>query len=211
MIEACHVPAHIRRHNETVAKLGVFLAERLVERDIPVDVELVKRACLLHDLFRVCDFPLEDFSWFEQPVSEADKSRWRGLKAEHGHRRHEDAADAFLRGTYPVLATTIRRHRYTAVIEADDRPETWEEKLVYYADKRAMHDKIVPLRERLEEAHRRSAIVLAQTGQPRRIDIEQRVDAQIFRLEEKIFSKIGLDPDGVDDEFIDSHGQRRGE
>ncbi len=205
MIEACHVPSHILRHSEAVAKLGVFLAERLAERGVPVDTELVERACLLHDLFRVCDFPLEDFSWFEQPVSEEDKTRWRRLKARHGHRRHEDAADAFLKGTYPVLAATIRRHRYTSLIDEGDMPQTWEEKLVYYADKRAMHDRIVPLSERLEEAHRRSAIVLAQAGQPHRIDIEEKVDALIFELEAEIFAAVGLDPDSVTDEFIDRY------
>jgi HD superfamily phosphohydrolase YqeK len=201
------MPTHILRHSQAVAKLGVFLAERLVERGIAVDVELVERACLLHDLFRVCDFPLQDFGWFEQPVSEADKQRWRRLKAEHGHRHHEDAADAFLRDTYPVLARAIRRHRYTALIDEDDRPETWEEKLVYYADKRAMHGKIVPLAERLEEAHQRGVLVHTRANRARRTDIKQQVDALIFRLEEEIFDAIDLDPDSVTDEFIDRYGR----
>ncbi|MHC4517925.1 MAG: HD domain-containing protein [Planctomycetota bacterium] len=205
MIRDCHVPVHIVKHTEAVAKLGVFLGERLRDRDIDVDVALVERACLLHDLFRVCDCPLEDFSWFEQPVTEDDKVRWRRLKADHGHRRHEDAADAFLKDTYPVLAATIRKHRYTAVIDERDQPESWEEKLVYYADKRAMHERLVPLKDRLDEAHRRSAALLAKAGKPRRIDMEKKVDAQIFRLEEEIFSKIDLDPDEVTDALIDGY------
>ena len=210
MIRDCHVPVHIVRHAEAVAKLGVFLAERLKDKGIEVDAMLVERACLLHDLFRVCDCPLEDFSWFEQSVTDEDKTRWRRLKAEHGHRRHEDAAHAFLVDKYPVLAATIRRHRYTAVIDEDDRPESWEEKLVYYADKRAMHDRIVPLKERLDEAHERSALIQAQAGKPRRVDMEEKVDAEIFRLEEEIFSQIGLDPDDVTDELIDGYPARNG-
>jgi HD superfamily phosphohydrolase YqeK len=205
MIRDCHVPTHIVKHAETVAKLAVFLAERLEDRGITVDVDLVERACLLHDLFRVCDCPLEDFRWFEQSVTEEDKVKWRRLKAEHGHRRHEDAADAYLKDKYPVLAATIRRHRYTAVIDESDRPESWEDKLVYYADKRVMHDTIVPLKDRLEEAHQRSALIQAQAGRPRRVDMEQKVDAQIFRLEKEIFDAIDLAPDGVTGEFIDSY------
>jgi len=197
MLRACHVPIHIVRHNEASAKLGVFLARRLAAQGLDVDVELVERACLLHDLFRVCDFPLEDFRWFEQPVSEEDKARWRRLKAEHGANRHEDAADLFLRDTYPVLAETIRKHRYTALVDEDDCPASWEEKLVYYADKRAMHDTIVPLKERLDEAHRRSALAQVQAGVPRDMDMEARVDALIFKLEAEIFAPIGLDPDEV--------------
>jgi HD superfamily phosphohydrolase YqeK len=204
MIAACHVPSHILRHSETVAKLGVFLAERLVERGIAADIELVERACLLHDLFRVCDFPLEDFGWFEQPVTEDDKHRWRRLKARHGHVRHEDAADAFLKDKYPVLATTIRRHRYVAVLDEEDGPQSWEEKLVYYADKRAMHDTIVPLKERLEEAHQRSAAAMAKAGRPRSVEMEKVVDARIFALEAEIFGIVGLAPDDVTEELIES-------
>ena len=205
MIRACHVPVHIVRHNEAAAKLGVFLARRLAERDMDVGVELVERACLLHDLFRVCDFPLEDFRWFEQPVSAEDKAKWRQLKAEHGANRHEDAADLFLKDSYPVLAETIRKHHYTAVIDENDRPWSWEEKLVYYADKRAMHDTIVPLKERLDEAHRRSALVPAQAGIPRNTEMEAKVDALIFKLEAEIFDPIGLDPDEVTDAYIDNY------
>ena len=207
MIRDCHVPVHIVKHARAVAKLGVFLAERLRDKGIEVDVALVERACLLHDLFRVCDCPLEDFSCFEQPVTDEDKTRWRRLKAEHGHRHHEDAAHAFLLDEYPILAATIRKHRYTAVIE-DDRPESWEEKLVYYADKRAMHDRIVPLKERLDEAHARSAALLAKAGKPRRVEVETKVDAEIFRLEEEIFGQINLNPDEVTHALIDDHQAR---
>jgi len=205
MIQACHVPTHIIRHSEAAAKLGVFLAQRLIECGIEVDVDLVEQACLLHDLFRVCDFPLKDFRWFTQPVSEEDKTRWRQLKSEHGANRHEEAAYLFLRDRYPVLAETIRKHRYTALVEEDDASWSWEEKLVYYADKRAMHDTIVPLKERLEEAHERSALVMAQAGIARNTEMEAKVDAQIFRLEAELFAPIGLEPDEVTDASIDKY------
>ncbi len=202
MIRDCHVPIHILRHAEAATRLGVCLARRLLARGIEVDGELVERACLLHDLFRVCDFPLEDFTWFEQPVSEEDKRRWQRLKARHGHVRHEDAADAYLKDKYPVLATTIRRHRYVSLLDEEDCPQSWEEKIVYYADKRAMHDTIVPLRERLEDAHRRSAVAMAKAGIRRSIQVEQAVDARIFELEAEIFAVIGLAPDEVTEELI---------
>jgi hypothetical protein len=205
LIRQCYVPAHILRHSEAAAKVGVFLAHRLVEQGLEVDVDLVEQACLLHDLFRVCDFPLEDFRWFEQPVTEEDKARWRQLKNDHGHRRHEDAADAFLRDRYPVLAATIRKHRYTALIDPKDCPRSWEEKLVYYADKRAMHETIVPLQKRLDEGHQRNALAMAKAGQPRRLDIEEKVDTLIFQLEAEIFSRIDIEPDEITEAFIDTY------
>jgi len=203
LLKDCHVPVHIIKHSKAVAKLGVFLARRIAEQDFPVNVDLVERACLLHDIFRVCEFPLEDFSRFEQTVTEEDKAKWRTLKEKHGGVRHEDAACAYLKDAYPILAQTIRKHRYTAIVSKDDMPRTWEEKLVYYADKRAMHDKIVPLRERLAEAPARHAGKRQAAG----IDPAEvaRIDAAIVAMETEIFDLIGLDPDAVTAEFIDNY------
>ena len=174
LLRECHVPVHIVRHCKAVAKLAVFMAKRLAENGIPVDADLVDRACLLHDIFRVCEFPLEDFSRFEQLVTEEDKTKWRRLKEQHGGARHEDAACAYLRDAYPILAQIIRKHRYTAIVDDQDKPRTWEEKLVYYADKRAMHDTLVPLQERLDEAHKRNAATPKDRRHRRRGDCENR-------------------------------------
>ena len=65
-----------------------------------------------------------------------------------------------------------------------------------------MHDKIVPLRERLEEAHQRSALVLAREGKKRCPKTEEVVDARIFELEAEIFDAIVLSPDDVTEELI---------
>lgn len=202
LIREHHVPVHIVRHSEATARLGVFLAERLRERGQAVDVDLVERACLLHDLLRVCDFPLKDFSGLAQPVTDADVAKWRRMKQQHEGTRHEDAAAAFLGEKYPVLAEAIRKHRYTALVDGDDRPRTWEEKLVYYADKRIMHDGIVPLRTRLADAHRRNAFRREAAGITD--ELLARVDAAIFKLEAEIFDVIGIEPDSITAEFIDA-------
>ncbi|MBP7053760.1 MAG: HD domain-containing protein [Phycisphaerae bacterium] len=208
ILRACHVPVHIVKHSKAVAKLGVFLARRLAENEILVNVELVECACLLHDIFRVCEFPLEDFSRFQQVVTEEDKAKWRRLKEQHGGVQHEDAACAYLKDAYPILAQAIRKHRYSAIVDPQDKPGTWEEKLVYYADKRVMHHTIVPLQERLDEAHRRNAARRKASGvDPAEI---ARIDAAIFALEAELFAPIGLDPDAVTGEFIDQHNAKAG-
>jgi len=175
MLKEHRVPSHIVRHSLTVAKLAVFLAERLKENGIAVDVNLVDRACLLHDIFRIC----------ELEKSEA----------------HEDAAYNLLKEKYPVLALTVKKHRYSALLDEKERPTTWEEKLVYYADKRVMHDKIVSLKQRLEEAHKRNAPRPKAQG----VINPAKIDRLIYKLEEEIFSKIKLNPDEVTSDFIDSY------
>jgi len=202
IIKEHHVPPHIVKHSLTVAKLAVFLVQRLTEKGITVDVNLVDRACLLHDIARICDFKELDYSRFEQPVTAEDKAKWQQLRAKYKGVPHEYAAYDILKDKYPALALTIKRHRYIGILDEEEKPNTWEEKLVYYADMRVMHDKIVPLEERLTEAHKRN-VHFYKTETQRRITIA-KVDPLIYRLEKEIFDEIGLTPLDIMDEFIDS-------
>jgi uncharacterized protein len=126
LLKQCRVPEHIVRHCEAAADLAVELAKKISANGIKVDIDFVQRACLLHDIMR--------------------------LKGPH----HEDTAYEFLKEDYPELALAIKKHAYRSLIDEVSKPQTIEEKIVYYADKRVMHDKVVPLLERLEEGHRRN-------------------------------------------------------
>ncbi|NQT01794.1 MAG: HD domain-containing protein [Planctomycetes bacterium] len=203
IIKAHHVPQHIINHSLAVSKLAVFLAQKLKEKGEAVDVNLVRSACLLHDVVRVCDFEELDDSRFEQSVTAEDKAKWRQLQKKYKEIPHEDAAYDILKEKYPALALTIRKHRYTALLDEKETPDTWEEKLVYYADKRVMHDKIVPLEERLTEGHKRNALFYDTEAQ-RRITIAE-VDPLIFKMEKEIFDQISLNPLDITDDFIDSN------
>jgi hypothetical protein len=111
-----------------------------------------------------------------------------------------------LKEKYPELALTIKKHRYMAMLDRKTRPTTWEEKIVYYADMRVMRDKIVPLKTRLTDGHRRNAHLHGSKSQSK-INTA-RVDPLIYRLEEEIFEKVGLSPVEVTDEFIDSSSNK---
>ncbi len=209
LLKQYRVPEHIVKHSVIVAKLAVFLAGRLREKGISVDIELVDRACLLHDVARPCDFKGSDSNSSKQAIKEQsygllpeDRAKWQQLKAKYQGLCHEDIAYELLKIKYPELAVTIKRHRYIAILDEKEKPTTWEEKLVYYADKRIMHDRIVSLKERLEEAHKRN-IHLRERHTQNGINTS-KVDPLIFELEEEIFSKINLNPLDVMDEFIDS-------
>jgi uncharacterized protein len=203
IIKKCHVPPHIVSHSLATAKLGVFLAQKLREKNIAIDPGLVEKACLLHDIARLCDLKESNYNNFGRDVSEQERTAWDRLKTKFKSARHEDIAYELLREKYPALALAIKKHRYTALLNEKDKPATWEEKIVYYADKRVMHDKIVTLKERLEEAHQRSAS-LRNINEQSKIDTAG-VDRLIFELEQEIFSKIDLDPLEITEEFIDSH------
>ena len=198
-----NVPTHIVNHCRAVAKLAVFLAHRLNEKGAAVNIDLLDRAGLLHDMMRVFDFPEPDYHQFERNLPPEEKAKWHRLRAKYKAMTHEDAAYDVLKERYPVLALTIKRHRYMAMLDEKDRPETWEEKLLYYADMRVMHDKIVPLKQRLTEGHKRNIHMHGSAAQSK-INTA-KVDPMIEELEKEIFEKIALDPPEVTKEFIDSY------
>ena len=198
-----HVPPHIVSHSQAVAKLAVFLAQRLNENSAVIDIELLDRACLLHDLLRVHDFKESDFNRFERNLQEEEKAKWQKLRAKYKAISHEDAAYDVLREQYPALALTIKRHRYMSLLDEKEKPDTWEEKLLYYADKRVMHERIVPLKERLAEGHKRN--VFSHGSEAKSKINTAKVDPLIYEMEKEIFEKIGLDPLEVTDDFIDSY------
>ena len=198
-----HVPPHMVNHCRAVAKLAVFLAQRLNENSAVIDIELLERACLLHDIMRVCDFSEPDYHQFVRNLPPEEKSKWQPLRAKYKTMNHEDAAYDILKERYPALALTIKRHRYMSMLDEQGRPDTWEEKLLYYADKRVMHERIVPLKERLAEGHKRN--VLSHGSKANSKINTAKVDPLIEEMEKEIFEKIGLDPLEVTEEFIDSY------
>jgi len=197
-----HVPPHIVSHSKVVAKLAVFLAQRLNENGTAVAVTLLEGACLLHDLLRVHDFKESDYNKFERNLPKEEKPKWQQIRAKYKACSHEDAAHDILKEQYPELALIIKRHRYMALLDEKEKPESWEDKLLYYADKRVMHDKIVPLKERLAEGHKRNVF---QHGSAAQSKINTaKVDPLIYEMEKEIFEKIGLDPLQVTEDRIDS-------
>ncbi len=197
-----NVPRHIVNHSTAVAKLAVFLAQTLRDKGIDINIELVERACLLHDVMRVCDFTESGFEKFERDLSKDDKIKWQKLQAKYGNTVHEEAAYDILRAKYPQVASVIKKHRYMSLLDRADKPTMWEEKIVYYADKRVMHERIVSVKERLEEGHKRN-VHLHGTEALSRINTAM-VDPLIYQLEEEISEKAGMDVSAITEEFIDS-------
>jgi putative nucleotidyltransferase with HDIG domain len=202
IIKEHHVPPNIIKHSLTAAKLAVFLAQRLKEKGIVVDVDLVDRACLLHDIVKICNIKELDYSRFEQTVTAEDKAKWQQLREKYEGVPHEYAAYDVLKDKYPALALTIKKHRYMGILNEKEKPNTWEEKLVYYADMRVMHDKIVPLEERLTDAHKRNVFFYKTEAQSK--IITAKVDPLIYSMETEIFDEIDFNPNQITDEFIDS-------
>ncbi len=116
-------PDNILRHVKLVNKLSIFLAKKLQEKGIRIDVDLVDKASLLHDLDKwLC---LQDIS------------------LRHGYETERILTEK----GYPYLGYIARQHRGDLVTNG---LKTWEEKVISYSDKRVQQNTIVPLKKRYE-------------------------------------------------------------
>ncbi len=150
------VPENVVNHCLMVNKVAVFLAKKLKERGIEVNVELVDVASLLHDVGRT-----------------REKEKYPKPKhLEEGYNRLKDK--------YPEVAETIRVHGLLIL----DKAQTWEQKIVNYADKRAWEHEIVSLQKRISSVERRYEFTMPE-------EMKQKY----FQLEKEIFNIIGIEPD----------------
>lgn len=183
ILDEFRVPKHVRRHCDTVTDFALKLAVKLQEAGEKIDLNLLKNAGRIHDLVRVIDF--KDFTpeTFPDPVTPEQVEYWKKLREKYSGRHHADVgADILEQRGFPEIAKLVRKHRYMQII---DGLESWEEKLLYYADKRTKHGKIVPLKERLDEGQRRNAPSTIGT------EASKKIHEKIFALEKEILTKVG--------------------
>ena len=152
-------PQNIIDHVIAVNKVAVFLCKKLKEKGIEIDSETVDKGSLLHDLDK----------W----LCINDKS------VKHGFRTEEILAE---KGD-SELGFYAKQHRGDFIKSL----KTWEEKIIYYADKRVLHDKIVSLKGRYDYINRKYP---ARDSENRKEDI-----ALVYKLEKEIFDIIGEAPE----------------
>ncbi|MFH0868407.1 MAG: HD domain-containing protein [Candidatus Woesearchaeota archaeon] len=118
-------PSNVIEHCKAVCGFAEELAEKLVNKGFKVNKELVSAAALLHDIER-----------------EKDNHIATGAK--------------LLKSMgFPEVAEVARKHTIYAIKELESYLNTIEEKIVFYADKRAKGNEIVSLEERFEDLKKR--------------------------------------------------------
>ncbi len=140
----------------------MYLGKRMNARSEKINLELLDRASLLHDL---------------------DKFMTLGPK--HILLHGKEAYRVLRKRGYPEIAEIVRKHRLFIILKPGEL-KTWEEKLVYYADKRVVHDKVVPIREKIE--------YMIKTYNIKGKDLERlrECEKEILKLESDIFGKAGI-------------------
>ena len=120
------VPDNIIAHTKAVCRFALRAVDFLDKNGIPVNRDLVAAGALLHDI---------------KKLSKND---------------HVVEGYTLIKSMgYDEVALTIKRHGLANLHDSDFVPKTWEEKIVFYADKRVKDDKVVSLEQRFEYIRQR--------------------------------------------------------
>jgi len=187
-----HIPSHILKHCELVSGIAKQIGEKYIQKGNNVNLDNLIIAGLVHDLFRVIDISEENYADLCKNAEEYDTNTWDLMRMRYKGKTHSKAAfDFFTQKGEEELANIIKKHYFKAILDTEDAPTTLEEKILTYADKRVMHDKIVSLKERVEDGQKRHGS----------IDDDSQKIGQIYNayyaLEKELLEPIGMKPEEV--------------
>jgi uncharacterized protein len=122
MLTEMQMPDHILAHSELVCRVALLLTDGLVAAGVNLNRHLVDASALLHDI-----------------------TKPRSFQTGENHSRTGGEYLASL--GYPEVGHIIRQHVILDAYFSGDQPN--EAEIVNYADKRVLHDNIVPLDDRM--------------------------------------------------------------
>ncbi|MAG18126.1 MAG: hypothetical protein CL944_01485 [Candidatus Diapherotrites archaeon] len=119
IIEEYKVPDHIRNHIAMVRKIANFLAKKISENETEINLDLVDKGALLHDVMKM-------------------------YCVENNCRHAEEAGKVLTQKGFPEFGKVLEQHGLDEVNHFDENTLI-ETKIVWYADKRVNQDKLVSL------------------------------------------------------------------
>lgn len=156
-------PQHIVDHSVKVWEVARVLAEGLRRGSHTIDIDLLKTACLLHDIAK--------FICIEEGLTYHDRKGEEILRAEG----------------LPAVGNIVGQH----VILRDGGGGIKEEHVLFYADKRVLHDEVVGLDQRFR-------YLLDTYGKFPQAEEKLAVMEETTRsLETRIFRLLDFSPDDV--------------
>lgn len=156
MDEYC-MPDHIKAHSFKARDVSVFLAKELNNKGEDLNINLVEASALLHDIAKILCLGSKE--------------------------RHDLVGAKILREKgYDRIAEIIEQH----ILLVEKHSQITEEEIVFYADKRVMHDKIVSLSKRFKDVTERYAFG--------NIDM---IKKKSYELEKRIFKNLDFKPDDL--------------
>jgi len=146
------VPINVVAHVKAVCNFTMKIVDLLEKKGIKVNRDLAAAGALLHDI----------------------------KKLSHGDHVIEGYELVKSLG-FPEVAMIIKKHGLYHLEQEEFMPKTWEEKIVFYADKRIKNNKVVSVEERFEYIKER----YKKEGVEKEIEFTKKIEKEL--LGNKIF------------------------
>ncbi|MBR9691944.1 HD domain-containing protein [Candidatus Woesearchaeota archaeon] len=160
LLDEFEVPENIKEHSFAVNRLAMFLAKKLKQVGVDIDLDLVNAASLVHDLDKIPT--LKDI-----PNHGKLSQKWLS------ERQHKKVGEV------------VKNHCTNLMKDLKDH--TWEDKVVNYADKRCLGDKVVSLKERFD--------YIAKTYP---VYFKEEHRTKTLQIEKEIFNKLDIKPEDIE-------------
>jgi putative nucleotidyltransferase with HDIG domain len=164
LLEKYDTPTNIVAHSRRVWDVGRALGEGLIRCKYPVDLNLIRASCLLHDIGK---YPC----------------------IVDGTGAHDVRGEQILeKEGFPSVARIVVQH---VVLRTSKDGAVREEHVVYYSDKRVVHDEVASVEDRF--------VYLKQTygGLPNSEKWLARMKEETLRLERAIFALLDFSPEDL--------------
>ncbi len=185
LFEEYKVPKHILEHCLKVREIAVFLANRLKEKGIEINSELISKGALLHDFLKVVALENLNESYRGDSYSEEEIGMWKQLRNKYPGMKEGEATYLFLKDDYPELALLIKDFSDHRKISRN-----WEERILLYADAIVLRNNVVSL-------EKRKAYIKERYGFPYTDSFFQMISG----YEERIMKEISLEPEKLAEEI----------
>lgn len=158
ILDMFYTPEHVCNHSKQVARTAEECVQNLLSRGEIIDASFVHAASILHDMVRYVDFEELKRDGFLEEVTEERWNFWTSMREKYKGEHHADVAEEILTTLgYAELGSVIQKHKSQLILHEKDSPNTLAEKCLYYADKRVLHDQIVSIQKRYQDARIRYA------------------------------------------------------
>ena len=167
MLGSMSMPGHIQDHSRMVCRVAVLLADGLISAGVRINRELVLASALLHDITKPRSF-------------------------ETGENHAKTGGQYLTDLGFTEVGEIVRQHVILDHYFENDEPPS-EAEIVNYADKRVLHDHVVPLDDRMAYILHR----YAKTAEHRAL-LQQLWDRTRL-LEERLFAQLTFTPESLTD------------
>ncbi|MBI3032926.1 hypothetical protein HYY69_05605 [Candidatus Woesearchaeota archaeon] len=185
------VPDNIRMHCYKVNEVAIFIAKKLSQKNSILNVDLVDRVSLLHDLFKPFVFELKKDPKFKSNPTKEQILFWKEMKKKYPPSLHETALFSLIfKDKYPDLAAAMALEgKMSSSVDKSHYPLEFQ--IVHYADWRVFVDEIIPLNDRIDDLFER----YKDKHSGLRQDFWEKIKESEFRLERKLFEQLDFSPD----------------